>query len=351
MNIQRFIREHKPVWTELDGLLALFEKKRRTVQAPQVDRLTFLYRTASAHLAYAQTYYPGDEIGLYLNQLVARTHHALHAEQWKTSHRLGDFFKRRFIGYVLERRRFIALAFLLFMVGALSGFAAVWQDPLNLYALVSPEMADGINPDAVGKNHGEVQSAVMSTSIMTNNIRVAVLAFVSGITFGLLTVYVLFYNGILIGALTAVFWQSGKSYVFWAYILPHGVIELTAIFIAGGSGLYMGYRMINPGPYTRKYMLLRSVKESALLMVGTIPLFVIAGMIEGYITPSGLSLETKYIVAGATLIALALYVAYGRLNERRHTRLAAEGAVPKDEAGTTTADLFSSPASISNRSI
>ncbi|MBU5444629.1 stage II sporulation protein M [Paenibacillus sp. MSJ-34] len=317
MDIQRFIREHKRLWSELDGLLSRFERRKRSVQAAQIDRLTQLYKTASAHLAYAQTYYPNDEIGLYLNQLVSRAHHALHAEQWKTSNRLGDFFKRRFTGYILERRWFVLLALLLFGVGALSGFIAVWQDPSHLHAVIPAEIADRIDPHRVGEGHEDLQSAIVSSSIMTNNIRVAILAFASGITFGALTVYVLVYNGLLLGALAAVFWQSGQSYVFWAYILPHGIIELTAIFIAGGAGLYMGYRMINPGPYTRKYMFLRSVKESALLLVGTIPLFVIAGIIEGYITPSALSLEAKYGVAAATLVALALYIFYGKLNEKR----------------------------------
>ncbi|WP_141334036.1 stage II sporulation protein M [Paenibacillus sp. tmac-D7] len=317
MDIQYFIREHKPVWSELEQLLEPFERSKRTVQAMQIDRLTLLYKTASAHLAFAQTYYPGDEIVPFLNQLVSRAHQALFAGQRQPAGRLADFFKSQFIGFVLERRRFIAAALLLFIIGGLSGFLAVWSDPLNLYTVIPAQIAESINPHQVGRGHDDLQSAVMSSTIMTNNIRVAVLAFVSGITFGLLTVYLLLYNGLLIGALTAVFWQSGNSYRFWAYILPHGIIELAAIFIAGGAGLYMGYRMINPGPYTRKYMFLRSVKESALLLVGTIPLFVIAGIIEGYITPSGLSLEAKYAFAGLTLLALAVYVLYGIANGRK----------------------------------
>ncbi|RXZ76677.1 stage II sporulation protein M [Paenibacillaceae bacterium] len=323
MEIRRFIREHKPLWSELDELLSRFEKRRRTIEAAHIDRLTQLYKTVSAHLAYAQTYYPGDEITKLLNQTVARTHHILHAEQWKTSHPIGEFFKRHFPTYLLEHKYAILLALLLFTVGGLAGFLAVWTDPLHLYALVPAQMADQIDPHAVGSNHDQLMNATFSTTIMTNNIRVAILAFASGITFGLLTVYILIQNGLLIGALAAVFWQSGKSYVFWAYILPHGIIELLAIFIAGGAGLYMGYRMINPGNYTRKYRFLQSVKQSALLLVGTIPLFVIAGIIEGYITPSALSLEAKYAVAAATLVALVLYIGYGRMNERRARQRAA----------------------------
>ncbi|MUT64627.1 stage II sporulation protein M [Paenibacillus sp. NEAU-GSW1] len=319
MEIRRFIREYKPLWTELDELLLMFEGgRKRTVAAEHIDRLTRLYKTVSGHLAYSQTNYPKDEITTLLNQLVSRAHHSLHSEQWKGANRIGAFFKTQFVGHLLERRWFIAVAALLFLIGGVSGFAAVQADPLNLYALVPASIADNIDPEQLGKSHESQDHGqpVFSSTIMTNNIRVAVLAFASGITFGLMTVYLLLQNGILLGALAAVFMQAGNSYAFWAYILPHGIIELTAIFIAGGAGLYMGYRMMNPGPYTRKYMFLQSVRQSALLLVGTIPLFVIAGIIEGYITPSALSLEVKYIVAGLTLLALALYVLYGSLHKR-----------------------------------
>lgn len=329
MQIQHYIRNNKPVWSELEQLLIRFERNKRTLTAADIDRLASLYRSVSAHLAYTRTYYPRDELSSFLNQLVSRAHHALHAEQWKGSERLGDFFKRRFIGYLLARRAPVLIAFLLFLLGGIGGFLAVWQDPLAMYTLLPDGMAERINPAALGQQDGQWLAASSSATIMTNNIRVAILAFAGGITFGLLTVYAMVYNGILVGTLAAVYWQAGKTYAFWAYILPHGIIELTAIFIAGGAGLYMGYRMISPGLYGRKYMLLRSIKESALLLVGTIPLFIIAGLIEGYITPSTLPLFAKYLAAGATLVALILYGLYGRLNERRYQRkLRASGQGP-----------------------
>ena len=104
-----------------------------------------------------------------------------------------------------------------------------------------------MNPEQLGSADGQVNSSVMSASIMTNNIKVGILAFAGGVTFGLLTVYVLIYNGILVGALAGLFFHHGKSYEFWAYIVPHGMIELTAIFIAGGAGLLMGYKLFVPG--------------------------------------------------------------------------------------------------------
>jgi uncharacterized membrane protein SpoIIM required for sporulation len=174
-------------------------------------------------------------------------------------------------------------------------------------------MSQGVDPGNLGKSDGQVDSSIMSAGIMTNNIKVAFLAFAGGVTFGLVTVYMLVYNGIIVGALAAVFWHQGMSYEFWAYIVPHGMIELTAIFIAGGAGLLMGYKLFVPGRFTRGYQLKEQAKRSVQLLLGTIPLFVIAGIIEGFITPAAIPLPAKYMVALLTVFGLILYMIIGKL--------------------------------------
>lgn len=311
MDLGVFTRQNKPLWTELESLLIRFGKQKGRIAAEDLDRLTALYKSASSHLATMHTHLPQDETTLYLNHLVSRAHHIMYQESNKSSAQLRHFFGSHLIGLIRERNRFILLALILFAIGGLSGYISVWQNPSNAYAVLPGGIADSVDPTKTELPRGDIHSPVVSTEIMTNNIRVAVLAFVSGITLGIGTVYLMLYNGLIIGALAAVFMHSGKSYVFWAYILPHGVIELTAIFIAGGAGFYMAYRMIVPTRYSRKYEFLQAAKQSAQLLIGTIPLFVIAGIIEGYITPSVLSLEVKYAVAGATLLLLGCYYAYG----------------------------------------
>lgn len=187
------------------------------------------------------------------------------------------------------------------------------NDPLHIYSILPAEISQGVDPDKLGKGTNALDSSLMSAEIMTNNIKVAIFAFAGGITFGLVTVYLMVYNGIIIGALAALFWHHGKSYDFWAYIVPHGMIELTAIFIAGGAGLLMGYKLFVPGQYTRGYQLKQHAKRSVQLLLGTIPLFVIAGTIEGFITPAKISLEAKYFVAVLTVAGLILYVIIGKL--------------------------------------
>jgi uncharacterized membrane protein SpoIIM required for sporulation len=315
MEITPFLKENRATWTELEHLLDRFRKTPNRVSAEEIDRIVLLYKKASAHLAYLQTYHPGDEMTHYLNQLVARAHNIIYKKQFASGHQLARFFQTYFVDLIRKRLPFIGIAFILFVVGGAFGFASMMSDPLNLYVILPPEIAENVDPSRLGEGHDEINSPVVSTMIMTNNIRVAMLAFVSGITFGVWTVYLLVFNGLIIGTLAALFWQAGKTYEFWAYILPHGVIELTAIFIAGGAGLYMGYRMLVPGRYSRKHQLLQAAKESAQLLLGTLPLFVIAGIIEGFITPSDLPLWAKYGVALLTLFLLIASYLYGVLRK------------------------------------
>ncbi|XID91567.1 stage II sporulation protein M [Paenibacillaceae bacterium WGS1546] len=310
------IKRYKEDWSELERLLGALDNVRRPIRADDIDRLTVLYKSASAHLSAMRTQWPNDSATTYLNHLVARAHHVLYRQSDKGAARIRRFFGVYFPSLIRRRQPFILMAGALFLLGMIAGFAAVWADPLNMHQVLPANIANAIDPAATDDPRGELHSPLVSTEIFMNNIRVAILVFVSGVTLGIGTVYILAYNGLIIGALAAVFMQADETYVFWAYILPHGVIELTAIFIAGGAGLYMGYRFFVPGAYTRKRQFLQASKESVQLLLGTIPLFVIAGIIEGYITPSELSLGTKYAVAGGTLLLLALYYAYGWLRER-----------------------------------
>jgi len=311
MELTAFLRKNKPLWNELDRRVDAWSKRGARPTAADVDRFASLHKQASSHLAHLYTHHPQHEATALLNRLVARSHHALYRDQWNSTESIRAFFRTGFVSMLHARGVFVAVAALLVAIGFLSGFAAVWADPLKLAAIVPAEYA-GVDPSRVTDEREDLQSSVMSAAIMTNNIRVAILAFASGITLGVGTLYLLVYNGVLIGALAALFHREGAGYEFWAYILPHGVIELTAIFIAGGAGLYMGYVFLAPGPFARRFRFLTAAKESALLLIGTVPLFVVAGVIEGYITPTTMPLPMKYGVAGLTLALLAVYYAYGR---------------------------------------
>ncbi|MGM0843611.1 MAG: stage II sporulation protein M [Bacillota bacterium] len=322
MNSRQFIQQHRDDWKELEDLITAMHKRKSKIKGTEINRFSRLYQKAAQNLSYSQTYFPQEEVTPYLNELVSKSHNLLYRDQVSSFKQVRHFFGVTFIGLFLQQWKMIALAMILFTVGGLGSFFAVADDPLHIYSVLPENLAQGFDPDRLGENEGAVDSPMMSATIMTNNIQVAFLAFAGGITFGLLTVYVLIYNGILVGAIAALFWHYGKSYDFWAYIVPHGMIELTAIFIAGGAGLLMGYKLFVPGPYSRGYVLKQQAKRSVLLLLGTIPLFVIAGIIEGFITPSTLSFEAKYLIAGLTVIGLILYVLIGALLLKKKTTAA-----------------------------
>lgn len=314
MELTSFLKKHAPTWTELERLMDRLSRRNPNIDAETIERFTSLHKQASSHLAYLYTHAPNHEASVHLNKLVARSHNLLYRDQWSSTESLRSFFRSGFVRMLAARSRFILAAALLMLIGFFSGFIAVWIDPQHLPAIVPPEYA-GVDPSRVTEDRGNLPSATISAAIMSNNIRVAILAFAAGITLGIGTLYILVYNGILIGALAALFHRAGEAYAFWAYILPHGVIELTAIFIAGGAGLYMGYVIMVPGPFSRKFRFITSAKESVQLLLGTVPLFIVAGIIEGYITPTQLSLEAKYGVALLTLALLAVYILFGLKNQ------------------------------------
>ena len=313
MNVKQFVKMHREEWKQLEQLITTMSKRRNAITGDRITQYHRLYQKAAQNLSYSQTYFPHDEVTHYLNGLVAKSHNLLYKDQVSSFKQIRRFFSQKFIGLLLEQWKFVMVAMILFLIGALGSFLSVMNDPLHIYSILPAEIAKSVDPDQLGKGHGAVDSSLMSASIMTNNIKVAIFAFAGGITFGLVTVYLMVYNGIIIGALAALFWHHGKTYDFWAYIVPHGMIELTAIFIAGGAGLLMGYKLFVPGQYSRSYQLKLQAMRSVQLLLGTIPLFVIAGIIEGFITPAAISLEAKYIVAFLTVIGLILYIVIGKL--------------------------------------
>jgi len=312
MDVKSFIKQNRQEWVQLDNLIQEITRNKKLLTPEKIENFQVSYQRTAHLLSYSQTFFPQEEVTVYLNGLLAKAHHLLYRDQFTSMFQIKQFFGKTFVRLLREQKRFIFVAMLLFLIGGLGGFLSVWSDPLNLYSILPGQIANNVNPDQLGNSNKVIDSASISATIMTNNIQVAFMAFIGGITLGLFTIYILFYNGLIIGALAALFMEYGKLYDFWAYIVPHGMIELTAIFIAGGSGLLMGYRILVPGSYPRSFQIKRQALSSIQLILGTIPLFIIAGIIEGYITPAPIPLEAKYAFALLTVLALILYVSIVR---------------------------------------
>ncbi|MDX8046389.1 stage II sporulation protein M [Gracilibacillus sp. S3-1-1] len=318
MQLNQFIKQHRQDWDQLEQLIGQLPKKKNS---EVIEQFQHTYQRAVRQLSYSQTYFPNEDVTNYLNELVAKAHNVLYQPKHSSWRQAYHFFTGKFVGLLLEQWKAVVIALLLFCFGAVASFFAVADNPNSAYGILSEELAQSVDLDSLGEETAGVDAPVMSTEIMLNNIRVAMLAFAGGITLGILTVYVLIYNGIIIGAMAGLFWHYGDTYVFWAYIVPHGVVELIAIFIAGGAGLLMGYKLLVPGNYSRGYQLKKQTIRSVQLLLGTIPLFVIAGIIEGFITPANISLEMKYVVAIMTAFGLIAYMIIGHFLLKRRNRL------------------------------
>jgi uncharacterized membrane protein SpoIIM required for sporulation len=147
-----------------------------------------------------------------------------------------------------------------------------------------------------------------SSAIMTNNMSVGFTTFAFGITAGLGTMYMMAFNGLLIGVIGMACGLSGMSLQLWSFVAPHGVLELPAIFIAGGAGLGIAQGLMFPGVLPRRESLARAGLEAVQLVLGTIPILIIAGLIEAFVSPTGLPMPLKFSVAGALFVLLSAYL-------------------------------------------
>lgn len=312
MDHDRFVREKQPRWQELEAQLTRLDRRGWRSFAPgELDQLSTLYLTASSDLAVAASRFAGGRTHQYLNSLVARAHARLYSTSTLTWRDVWQFIATGLPAAFWRHRRAIALAFSVFFVGACFGFAVMRWQPQYVVNLVPPDFYDtimegwqGASP-ADGAQHGWSSFAV-SSALMVNNIRVAVLAFALGLTFGLGTTYVLFTNGALLGVIAAAVPRAWMGYV-WSLIAPHGVPELLAIFIAGGAGYELAWCLIRPGDERRIDSLSRRGRGAVVLFMLVIPLLVVAGLIEGLLTPAALPPGAKFAFAGLAAVAITLY--------------------------------------------
>jgi uncharacterized membrane protein SpoIIM required for sporulation len=160
-----------------------------------------------------------------------------------------------------------------------------------------------------------------SVFIMRNNIQVSFLAFASGLTVGLLTLWVLFFNGLMIGTLTGLTAYYGIGFELWTFVIGHGVIELTIIFISGGSGLMLGWAILRPGLLRRRDALAQAARKAVYLLLGAVPWLVIAGTIEGFISPNNnIPVPVHWMVGiGSGIVLYGYLLLAGRERKKRQS--------------------------------
>jgi len=269
--------------------------------------LAYLYRRAAADLAIARRDFPGDRLALYLNQLVARAHAVVYRSEAGEWRGIITFFRQGFPALFRETLPFTAAAFFVFILAGAAGFFAVLLAPDSATYLVPSQVVASVREQRMWTEEVPLPPQLLASLIMTNNIRVVLFAFAGGVLFGVATFFVLASNGLVFGAIAGLCQAYGLSLRLWSFVVPHGFIELTVIFIAGGAGLRLGYALLHPGLYPRRESLILASRQVVKLLFGCVPLLVVAGAIEGFISSSTLLPEAKLAVGAASGVLLYCY--------------------------------------------
>lgn len=310
MNLDRFIEQRQPNWRQLESLLGRASRNMRDLSLVELDELGRLYRGAAADLALAQRDFPNQKATIYLNQLVGRTHSLVYRSEPLGWRRLRTFYAETYPQLYRVLLPYTSAAFAIFALAALVAFLVVWRVPDAIYIFAGPGIAPLVEQVEQGDLWTDIAPTARSAAaglILTNNIQVMFFTFAGGVTAGLLSAWVLLNNGLSIGAVFGLLQVHGLAAGLAEFIVAHGVIELSVIFLAGGCGLYVGDGLIRPGLYSRRTVLVQRARVGAQLILGSVPLLVLAGLIEGFVSPSGVHWVLKLLVGLASGVALYWY--------------------------------------------
>lgn len=317
MNIEQFYQARKSDWDALTQLLDRSQYGLHKLRPEEIQSIGLLYRSVTSDLALAQRDFPEHRVTLYLNQLVARAHAVIYRSEPFAISRLGGFFTRDLPRLYREASPFILLAALLFLLPATIAGLTTSRDP---------EAARWVLPPQVQRLEETIQKKELWTSIpieerpyaasfiMRNNIQVAILAFGSGTLVGLPTVWFMALNGLILGGITGLTAHYGIGFELWTFVIGHGVLELSVIFISGGAGLMLGWAILHPGLLRRRDALALAARKAVRLTVGCLPLLIVAGLVEGLISPAeNIPWQVKWAIGlGSGLLLYGYMLLAGR---------------------------------------
>lgn len=323
----QFRREREATWRQLEELLVRVQQGGLGgLAAEELATLPHLYRATLSSLSVARAISLDRALTDYLESLVARSYVVVYGSRERVRTRIAEFLRWRFPAAVRAARWHLALAVLFTVAGMAVAFAMVSADSDNYYLFVDGSYAQGRDPaaptselreqlyDEQDFNHGLTYFA---TQLFDNNSRVGIMAFALGFLGGLPTVFLLFHNGLLLGAFAALYDSRGLSVDLWGWLLPHGVTELLAVLLCGAGGLLLAHALVFPGAEPRGDALRRRGRQAAEIVLGAVVMLFLAGLIEGIFRQTVTSLAVRYGVAAATALWWIVYLGwFGRARAR-----------------------------------
>lgn len=313
MPSDRFISQRKNAWQRLEDLLKLLDHASlRRLGRDEVRELGRIYRRTASDLAIARAESRDPRLINYLNSLVIRAHGRIYRADAQGGKRIRRYFTHELPQTFRRTWRYTFVAFAVFFIFGTLSFVGTKYDPefselvgvnaafRELYIETKTHWWEALN-------RSNQEGASM---IMTNNIQVTIYAFAFGALAGVGTLFFMAYNGANIASVLALTYQAGFGNDLVTFMIAHGVVELSCIFIAGGAGLLIGSAMIMPGNLTRADALRTRGMEAVRLMVGVALLLVVAGTIEGFVSPAQIDPRIKYSIAAVTGLALYSYLLF-----------------------------------------
>ncbi len=313
MQVNEFIQLREKDWQRLEQLVT--RRARQTpLSAPEVYELGQLYRAVASDLALARRDYPNQSVVILLNQLLTRAHSFIYQQDVSDPHQFIRYFRERVPQVFRHSAVAVFCAFVLFMIPALIGYRLLLVAPENAVVFGLEDQRATLASQQTWTNIPVESRPYASAFIMSNNIRVALLAFAGGAAFGVFTIYILVTNGLMVGGVLGLAAHYGMGESLVTFIIGHGVIELSIIFIAGGAGLSLAWALLNPGPYTRRDALALEARRIVPLAVIAIPFLILAGTIEGFVSPDDSPFAIHAIVGIASGLLLYSYLIFSGRN-------------------------------------
>lgn len=289
MTLGAFVRKNRPHWQRLDAMLGEIEARgpRRTNRA-FLQELSALYRGTTGDLAFAQTHYRGTTLLLFLSQLVGRAHNQIYRPHRLSARGIADFVRNDIPQSVRSHLLALSWSGIVFLLGIALGLSAVQFDERAASIILPANVLNSIYSGQMwtGSIFSIVPAPVASAAIFTSNISVALLAFAGGLSFGLVTFWILFQNGFMLGVVFKLCADYGLLGRLFEFIASHGLLEISSILVSGGAGFVLANALLHPGPYLRRDALAQQGRLALRMVVACVPALIMAGCIEAFISPS-----------------------------------------------------------------
>lgn len=327
MRSVEFRKEREATWQALEDMIAAADGRGLgSLSAEQLTRLPHLYRATLSSLSVARSISLDRALVEYLESLVGRAYFVVYGARQPLRHQLSDYLLWKLPTTIRRARWHILVAALVMTAAALAAFQLTSGDLDHYYAFAG-DMAQGRTPASTtaelreGLYHTETGSGVLATfaaSLFSHNARIGILAFAIGFVVGLPTLLLLFYNGLVLGAFAALYHARGLGLDLWAWMLPHGVTELLAVILCGAAGLQLAHALVFPGAQTRADSLRERGRAAAMIAIGAVVMFFIAGLIEGIFRQTVTSVPIRLAVVAVTSAWWIYY--FGFVGRRREAR-------------------------------